>query len=259
MCSIQKSTQYKQLDKKPEPDKQSIFRNKYALMACIIYAVLGSAFTMYDETFPLWAMASVDKGGLAAETNTIGIIGTINGISAVVIQLTFFGFIANRLGFIRLFRMGAVIGTLLFVNFPVMNNFHDRPVPLWILMSILIFFKVCVGQFCFASISAVISNSTPLRNVGAVNGLGQSLVALARTFSPAIAGTLLSWGFSNGRGFPFNQYAVFILTSLLMGCITVASFLLPDSLRHPYVDPNTPHKEGKEEEPREMEVMIEAF
>jgi len=252
--------EYRKLDKDTKSGiHNSVFKNRLAIACCVLYSILGAAYTMYDEAFPLWAMASVEKGGIAATTKTIGLIGTINGVSAVLLQLTVFAPLAQKLGFVNLLRVGTVVGALLMANFPILNIFYDKPVEMWAIMVVFVFLKVSAGQFAFTAVSCIISNSTPLSQVGSANGFGQSLVALTRAISPAVAGTLLSWGFASSRGFPLNQYGVFLVMSFLMATIAVGSFFLPRSLDHPFEDKTAP-KTGDEESAeltRELEMAME--
>jgi hypothetical protein len=50
------------------------------------------------------------------------------------------------------------------------------------------FVRAIAGQFTFSTVFALISNSVHPNLMGAANGLGQSLVALTRSFSPIVAG-----------------------------------------------------------------------
>jgi len=220
-------------------EKNSIFRNKIAMWSVISYCILGACFTMFDEAFPLFALAETSSGGLSASSKDIGIIGAMNGISAVILQLVIFYPLATRLGFVRLYRLGLAMGALAFFNFPSLHFFLGNKVLLWAGLAVSTFIKVCVGQFAFSSASAIISNSCPLTQVGAINGFAQSLVAFPRAFSPALAGNLLAWGFSNGIGFPFNQYLIFIAISVFMATSLLITFRLPRTLDYPYEPPVT--------------------
>lgn len=218
-------------------EKGSIFRNKIAMLSVISYCVLGASFTMYDEAFPLFALTEGAKGGIGATSQDIGIIGALNGGMAVFTQLILFYPIATRLGFVRLFRLGLLMGALLFFNYPMLNLFLSNRVGLWAGISFLTLCKVLTGQFAFSAATAIISNSCPLTQVGAINGFAQSLVGLLRAFSPAIAGNVLAWGFTNSYGFPLNQYLVFILMSLFLTVGLAMAMRLPRSLDYPYEDP----------------------
>lgn len=229
-------------------EKDSIFRNKIAMLSVISYCILGASFTMFDEAFPLFALSETEAGGLNSSSTDIGFIGAINGVSAVVIQLVIFYPLATRLGFVRLYRLGLFMGAVIFVNYPSLHFFLGNKIGLWAAISVITFLKVCTGQFAFSAVTAIISNTCPLTQVGAINGFAMSLVAFPRAFSPAVAGNLLAWGFSNGHGFPLNQYLIFIVISCCMGTSFLLATRLPRSLDYPFEDPPSTKDEKAEKE-----------
>src|SRR5437870_4416638 len=101
---------------------------------------------------------------------------------------------------------------------------------------------------------AVISNSTLPKTMGAVNGFGQSLVSLARSFAPSSGASVFffliiiiikvlfrlilillkkvfAFSVSNNiRVFPFNHYLVFLWLMLLVVALLFLSFKLPESI-----------------------------
>eukprot|EP00026_Physarum_polycephalum_P005000 Phypoly_transcript_05026.p1 GENE.Phypoly_transcript_05026~~Phypoly_transcript_05026.p1 ORF type:complete len:610 (+),score=97.64 Phypoly_transcript_05026:206-2035(+) len=236
-------------------DKTSIFSNKIAMLTVLSYSILGASFTMYDEAFPLFTMSKIDEGGLGFTTADIGAVGAINGVSAVLIQLVIFYPVATRLGFVRLYRLGLIIGILLFANYPALHYAVGNKILLWFFVAASTITKVLAGQFAFSAVTAMVSNTCSLTQVGSINGFAQSLVALLRAFSPAIAGNLLAWGFSNGYPYPLNQFFVFIMMSVGMGVSLAVTALLPRTLDYPYVDPE---EEEEKEKEREREKLREA-
>jgi len=240
-------------------DKTSIFSNKIAMLTVLSYSILGASFTMYDEAFPLFSMSKYDEGGLDFTTANIGAVGAINGVAAVLVQLLIFYPIATKLGFVRLYRLGLFLGLLLFANFPALHYVAHNKILLWACVSVTTIIKVLAGQFAFSAVTAMVSNSCSLTQVGSINGFAQSLVALMRAFSPAIAGNLLAWGFSSGNGYPLNQFFVFIMISLGMAISLSVTIFLPRSLDYPYVDVDEENeKHGEKEKEREKEGEKEA-
>jgi MFS family permease len=218
-------------------DKNSIFSNKIAMLTALSYAILGGAFTMLDEGFPLFSMSKVDKGGLGFTTTDIGAVGAINGVASIFVQVVLFYPAATKLGFVRLFRFGLALAMLIFAIYPVLHYaLYSKPV-LWASIAAITFLRVIAGNFSFSSVTAMVSNSCSLSQTGSINGFAQSLVALMRIFSPAIAGNLLAWGFTSGYGFPLNQYFGFITSSVVLGISLAVTFALPRSLDFPYIDP----------------------
>lgn len=75
--------------------------------------------------------------------------------------------------------------------------------------------------------SALLANNASAKNVGAVNGLLTSCMALVRAVGPAIGGTVLSWSQGNGLPWPFDYHFVFnVMGVLLLGLVFMA-YVLP--------------------------------
>jgi hypothetical protein len=59
--------------------------------------------------------------------------------------------------------------------------------PSWVLYAVMVFLIILLqasSEMTFVSVFILISNSAHPHNMGAVNGLGQSLVSMLRTFGP---------------------------------------------------------------------------
>lgn len=67
----------------------------------------------------------------------------------------------------------------------------------------------------FTSVFQLITQSAPKKDLGAVNGLGQSLVAAARTFGPMAGSLLVAFGFNSGLPFPFDSHCMFVTVAVL--------------------------------------------
>ena len=88
------------------------------------------------------------------------------------------------------------------------------------------FIRATAGPSLFAA-SALLANNASAKNVGAVNGLLTSCMALVRAVGPAIGGTVLSWSQGNGLPWPFDYHFVFnVMGVLLLGLVFMA-YVLP--------------------------------
>ena len=76
----------------------------------------------------------------------------------------------------------------------------------------------------------MINESAP-EHRGAVNGIGQSFAALARSIGPAAGGMLFSWSIQNSF-FPFNYWFVFVLLSIFSILTVIATIAI--SRKQPY-------------------------
>jgi len=232
--------------------EKSIFRDRSVITVCSAYALLGFIFTMLDEVFPLWSMQDVSVGGLNFTTNSIGIANSIAGLMTVMIQLFIYHRVANRLGLIRTFRIGSLLSIPAFLAFPTANIvyvhvFNQSTALLWVYFAFLFILRQMASQMAFSSVMNLISNSVDSTNMGAVNGLGQSLVAATRAIGPVTGASLLAWSLSNNMGFPFNFYFVFLVLGFGLAMCFLITIKLDKSLNIPK-DPDS----DKVEEPNEL-------
>ena len=82
----------------------------------------------------------------------------------------------------------------------------------------------------FSTTMVMISNSTTIDKIGAVNGLGQSVAALLRAAGPAVGGSLFAWSNTNGLEAPFDYHLVFFLMGLICVATSFSSTGLSKSL-----------------------------
>jgi hypothetical protein len=78
--------------------------------------------------------------------------------------------------------------------------------------------------------------------LGEINGIAQTGVALARAVGPALGSPIYAWSVSEPHSFPFNYWFCFLLQSLLLSGVFAFSWLLPSTLDEPKVD----NEEGDE-------------
>lgn len=207
---------------------------------CAAYGASGAAHTVFEEAWPLWALSPSTRGGLSFTPSELGYVGAIQGVVAILIQLTIFLPIVNKLGFLRVFQLGTALGIISFLPVPLLTYLAPHLPFMWGGLSVLVVIRVLAGQCAFTAVFGLLSNSIPVFHVGSVHGFAQSGVALTRAISPAVAGTLLAWGYSNGLAFPFNQNLVFMVASILSAVAWLLTIRLPSSLNVPYAESH-PH------------------
>jgi MFS family permease len=70
---------------------------------------------------------------------------------------------------------------------------NEVPLPLrWAVIGVLLVFRKCGTPLAFTSVMVLVNSSVGPDQLGEVNGLGQSLAALARALGPALGGSLWS-------------------------------------------------------------------
>jgi len=134
-------------------------------------------------------------------------------------------------------KMSLAVNLPLCMSFPfiaMLNNevlLHlNTTAHLWLLWPLMILINTLKNLFsCFMFTSSIImvNHSVTDEYLGAVNGLGQSLGALARSLGPAVGGLL--WSVATRYNF---IYLNFIAVTVIFGLNYYVSYLVPDSLDH---------------------------
>ncbi len=96
-------------------------------------------------------------------------------------------------GYIRTYRLGTLLGVPLCLLTPFLSFMADSVVFLkWMGLIVFATSWCFVDNFSFASVMVLVANSTRRAQLGVVNGIGQSGVALVRAIGPVIGGSIFA-------------------------------------------------------------------
>lgn len=216
----------------------SILRDRKILICTCLYGLLGQISICWEELFSIWSVQSPANGGLNFSSSEIGSFIALAGFITVVFQWFIFPPIAKRISILALFQWGMILGlpsALIFPNVTYLLSIRfwiwgSENMVLWSVLCIFLIVRYTTSNLSFTAVFILISNSAPTWKLGAVNGLGQSIVALGRGIGPAPIGIIFSWSLRNGLPFPFD----FRFAFLILGCLSMLtigiSMLLPPSI-----------------------------
>ena len=164
----------------------------------------------YDHLLPIFlqderssdittlARSPVDvPGGIGLSTSDVGLIMSVNGIIALVIQAVVFPLAADWLGVWRLFVVATVLHPIAYFIVPYLAWLpEDALYPgIYICLTIRNLFTILV----YPVILILLKQASPSPSVlGKINGLAASAGAACRTIAPPIAGLLYSVGIKIG-------------------------------------------------------------
>ena len=114
------------------------------------------------------------------------------------------------------------------LNAKVLLHIHDNLTYLFVLWPLLLLVNICkniCACLCFTAVMIQVNHSAEEEYLGSVNGLGQSLAALARAIGPAFGGLL--WSLSIQYHFVFLNFLGVIIILCFCGYI---NRLLPASI-----------------------------
>lgn len=137
-------------------------------------------------------------GGLGLTTQAVGVIMSINGLIALVIQAIVFPLFAAWLGVWRVLLLVTILHPLEYFIVPYLADLPGHLVytGIWICLTIRNFTSI----LAYPVLLILLKEASPSPNVlGKINGLAASAGAACRTLAPPIAGLL--YGFGARQGF----------------------------------------------------------
>lgn len=125
-----------------------------------------------------------------------------------------YNFVPDRIGFIKTHRLGILLGVPLCLLTPFLHLLLQVPVAvLWCGMFVFACAWCIVDNLSFASVLVLVANSAPKSQLGQVNGIGQSGVALVRAIGPVMGG----WMYAQSMLWdsPLAVWTVFLFQALV--------------------------------------------
>lgn len=197
-----------------------VWRRRGPLMSCAAYALLAGAQILFDELFPLYA-----RGCLGWNPPRIGRFLALGGGSLLV------GSFAAP----RVLRMSSGNASRVFVFCNLVN------VPLGLVVPALstfgglfpVYVSLRITQtIAFCQVMLLVNTSAPTSELGAVNGLGQTLAAAMRALGPLGGGASWSGAISLARDngaaadtcpglyayIPYGCRAVLVVAAIAAAC-----------------------------------------
>lgn len=202
-------------------------------------------------------------GGFGFSSVDIGISQAINGIYIITCALFITPFVLRRLGLRVSYTLGVLLGAFAFFIMPnsayfaPSNELLPTSIPFvlrnmvgWFALIVTTLTRMTAGQCCFTAVMLCINNSADSTMKGAANGifafhninhifsgLAQSLVAITRSFAPALSGSIIAATVTTKLPFPFDYRFVFNLMAFLSVIISIPVRLLPASIESPKPNP----------------------
>lgn len=214
----------------------AVLTQRVVILATLNYAMTCASSILIEETLPLFMKLETSKGGFGFDSTEIGALlstGAAGMMVLTVVCMPLTNGVSNKF----MSKMSLAVNLPLCMSFPfiaLLNNDVlvnlNRTTQLWLLWPLLILINTLKNLFsCFMFTSSIImvNHSVTDEYLGAANGLGQSLGALARSLGPAVGGLL--WSLSTRYNF---IYLNFIAVTVIFGLNYYVSYLVPDSLDH---------------------------
>ena len=131
------------------------------------------------------------------DAQTIGFFYTLIGIFGMIVQFSFFPWVAKNFGVLNCTKLVYLIFPVLYLITPF-TALVPKPIRNYCVF-LLMLTKLTASIFGFPCCTILLTNSAPsLRVLGTLNGVGTSVSALGRGAGPALAGATFSFGLKRG-------------------------------------------------------------
>ncbi|KAG2137627.1 MFS general substrate transporter [Suillus bovinus] len=196
------------------------------------YAMLALLDIALMALLPLFLSTPAYLGGLGFTPSRIGLWMAIYAMADGIFQALFFAKIVDWIGPKRLFCVSVSCFMPIMLMFPIMSwLIHTRGVVDHAITFIFIsqLALTAMWDMAYGTVFMFITASAPTKNVlGAVNGLGQTSVSMARVVGPAFATSLFA--FSKEHNI-LNGNAVYVVFIVLAGVLRWLGSQLPDKIQ----------------------------
>lgn len=190
-----------------------LFGNRQVLVVIAAYVGVSLIFILYDEVFPIFCAAPVEKGGLSFTSQDIGLLIGVGGLACFPFSMLFYPYIVRKKGEAWAAQMGFLMSSLMFLGPPTGSLMVEKPKLLWTYLLLLSFFRNAAASMTFTAIITIMNQVAPEGKLGELNGIGQGLGSIVRTIGPASGGLL--WAASMNMQVEYHQYFAFSLMSLI--------------------------------------------
>ncbi|XP_065671079.1 uncharacterized protein LOC100205374 isoform X2 [Hydra vulgaris] len=211
-----------------------VFTSKLSVLSLLLYGVFCIVGVGYLEVFPIFAATSKHFDGLEMTTQDIGLLMLLYNILAILGMFLIIPKILHKLGAKKSFIYWIIGFGSITPFIPAVAMITHKEVQ-WFVLIICQAVIEAINSGCFVSVNLFLTNSIKPEFQGTINGFGTSISSIGRATGTACFGSTFSWSLSNIKnnklGFPFNQFFVFLLVTLV--CFLNAAyvhFLIPKTL-----------------------------
>ncbi|KAJ7888173.1 major facilitator superfamily domain-containing protein [Mycena olivaceomarginata] len=189
------------------------------------YIALAFLDISLRSLLPLFFAMPIAIGGLALPPSKIGLILALQSVAIALFQILFFAKLIRRFGERRVMIGGMSMYLFIFAFISIISitaRESGLTIIVWALVGCLLSFSV-IADMCFGAVFMFLTASAPKNSRGSVNGLGQTLVSVARAIGPALSTSLFSLSAEKNLLGGHAVYAVFFVISV--GAVMLATRL----------------------------------
>ncbi|CAM9917810.1 unnamed protein product [Sphacelaria rigidula] len=211
------------------------------LLMTVIFSMVQIGFS---EAYPLWALSSLEVGGLGWSTLQIGTALAISGIGVFVYQFLVYPYLMEKIGIVKLQHGAGISTSLLYLAMPNVKFLSWNYPSLLVVSFVLLASIECTNSAMDVGIMLASTNPVPPRLRGKLSGLILMAESVGRTVGPAGWAIMFAWSVSaSGKNSPVGGFRfVFTVSAILMGVVAVMGWkaLTEESMTHVVEDSPSP-------------------
>eukprot|EP00752_Nemacystus_decipiens_P011395 g10122.t1 len=202
-----------------------LLQDKRTRSIVFVYSIFSFIVIGSREVYPLWALSTVQAGGIDWTTKEIGEALSVCGIGMLIFQLLVYPWLSKRMGVTRSQRYACLLSMPVFLAFPSLSLLRDSEAALVAASLVLLFLANVVSNAVFINISLAINNAVDPSRRATLNGLSMTLASVAKAAGPTFFSAIFAWSVDgHDRPFPLDHHLAFYLLALGMVVVSWASW-----------------------------------
>lgn len=175
---------------------------------------------MFDELCPLWAMSSIERGGLSFNQITIGQV--LGSVGIFLIFFTFIGYpiLAKWLQPIRGFQVGQLLAAPFVVLVPIAVHLFRTKQTRFLTTVTLIAAVKMFNQLSVASMTLIINSMVSANKRASLNGLSIAVGSFAKSLGPILVS--VGYAYSIDKSIQFHP-----MLFVIIAMVCVVSSVIP--------------------------------
>lgn len=208
-----------------------------AWLAAVLYGMVALVVEMIQVLWVLWAKLPLAQRGPHLDVRTIGLLQAVGGVGMLFSQAVLYPHAVRAFGLSQTFRLGWVGPVVAYVAIPFTVQLAPPeggcwPSPFCALLAVLELLQMASSSALFTCVILMLSNSVPSGELGAANGVGQSIASMARFAAPLFSATLVGQLASGAP--PLDVRLAFFAVAAFALLSVALSYALPRSIDHAF-------------------------
>ena len=209
---------------------RELLKRPKARAVLFLYFLYNHISHAFDEVFPLFCIATREKGGMEQTASFVGIVLAITGLLMFTFQLIVYPFIAAKLSPRTALIAFNLLPVPFFLTIPFMHDLEEsvRPSIVAVPMTICVLSTRLSASVCYSSLFLETNSAAPPESRGRLNGLSMTVGSVAKAMAPLFGSMIFAWSLQTGGPWPLGTNFAFFLLAVFSGIVAAAtSVLLP--------------------------------